>query len=604
MLRELEDRKRAAVAGEDYDAAKSLKVEIERLRLSIERPQVQSGGSQGSGSRASPIQPLIGGDLGAPVSDHRTRRGAHPAALQPQTLPSSGDEHYNGYGPVHTPIAAHLGNGMDRSDLFGAPAAPPAFAQNTPSAKGTPSGGGGMPFREQAGSPPLPANAARAKRSPSPADGDMPGGGGPSSVRQPSPQTERGFDAATHLSGVANVEDLSQPEPLTANVEKEAEPLVHLFGQYVTCCAFSKTWNLRDAALQKLALDLSKGVYAEQDPKQLLHALVTVLKRAIPDKNVQVFLSGAALLQVMCSRLLSRGSLKKQEAQASLESLMLLLVDRLGDVNARVDKTARDAHLDLARCSSVGALFTAQHLLRSPKKKTVPPRVFASRLQLLTALVAEAGLQPESREGLPLEPTMQLAMEWFNNPSSEVRESAVRLVAACYTQSGLPRIEKFLANLRPAQREVFDAEFDRMDNGDIGGPAGHMPPPQVPPRRQEHAAEPMHSQAEDEHSCQFCGRYNPAFTQETVDVHYWRECPMLRQCEFCQQVIEIATMQSHLAEECEAGEAARDAARELQLGCCPLCNVQVGRGDADWKDHLITKGCTANPRNAFREGLV
>ena len=40
-------------------------------------------------------------------------------------------------------------------------------------------------------------------------------------------------------------------------------------------------------------------------------------------------------------------------------------------------------------------------------------------------MVTEAGIQPESKEGLPLEPTVQLAMDWFNNANAEVRENAV-----------------------------------------------------------------------------------------------------------------------------------------------------------------------------------
>ena len=44
----------------------------------------------------------------------------------------------------------------------------------------------------------------------------------------------------------------------------------------------------------------------------------------------------------------------------------------------------------------------------------------------------------------------------------DVRENSVKLVAACYMHVGLRRIEGYLSNLRPAQREVFDAEFERV----------------------------------------------------------------------------------------------------------------------------------------------
>ncbi|CAK9048830.1 unnamed protein product [Durusdinium trenchii] len=144
---------------------------------------------------------------------------------------------------------------------------------------------------------------------------------------------------------------------------------------------------------------------------------------------------------------------------------MFIGLGQLGE--ARVDKAARDAHLcDLMRCPSLGAAFTAQQLLRPIKKKSVNPRVYIARLQLLASMVTEAGIQPESKEGLPLDPTVQLAMDWFGNANADVRENAVKLVAACYAHAGMRRIEKYLANIRQAQREIFDEEFDRVDAGD------------------------------------------------------------------------------------------------------------------------------------------
>jgi centrosomal protein CEP104 len=415
------------------------------------------------------------------------------------------------------------------------------------------------------------------------------------------------------LSGVPNVEDLGQPEPLTPAVEQEAEALVSCFGDYITRCIYSKTWNLRDAAIQKLTLGLRDGVYNNKDPSRLLEAFSTILKRTLADKNVQVCLSSFALLQTMSDRILSRG--RAASPQASLEPLMPLLLERLGDSNTRVDKAARDAHIDLARCPNVGAAFTAQYLLRPPKKKTMHARVYSSRLQLLTAIVQELGVQPDRRDGLPLDPTMQLAMDWFSNPTAEVRENVVKLVAACHAHVGLERIGKYLANLRQSQREVFDAEFEKTDDQSRGGPtpqrhvAGNSANAGRPqdgsgsrgtaPRTPAPAMEVGAAEDEDfdDFTCQFCGRRDDSFTSEALDVHYWRECPMLTQCEYCQQVIEISTLRSHLCDECENVDAARSAVQSMPPGHCPLCRVALpGLDDQDWIDHLLKIGCRGNPR--------
>lgn len=36
--------------------------------------------------------------------------------------------------------------------------------------------------------------------------------------------------------------------------------------------------------------------------------------------------------------------------------------------------------------------------------------------------------------------------------------------------------------------------------------------------------------------CIFCGERNESFTEEGLDLHYWKRCPMLTRCEHCKQV--------------------------------------------------------------------
>lgn len=506
-------------------------------------------------------------------------------------------------------------------------------------------GGGRSPPQQQGGL----VHSAREASSPllpAQAGGGM-GGGMPPEMAPGMSQPGHGGGcggggmAGHPLAGVPNLDETLQPEALGANFQEEAQPVIALFGDYITRCIYSKDWKLREAGVQKLTIDLSNNVHSDKDPSRLLQGYSIVLRRTVPDRNVQVVLGSATLVQTVCQQLLERNDVRRQEAQAALDPLLPLLVEKMGDANARVEKTARDAHMDFARCASVGAAFVVTHVLKPPKKK-VHARVFSSRLTLLAQMVFEFGVQPDSREGIPLDPTVTLAMEWFNNPASDVRENAVKLVAAVYARVGFPRIEKYLANLRQAQREVFDAEFEKINNGGGGTPAGTpagarggglhcggtppggrasagrggggggLPSPQVPPPRHDVGgpgamADPMKDYGADadwdEYDdlppfvCQFCQREDPSFTPEALDVHYWRECPWLTECEFCQQVIEISTLRSHLCEECESGAPARQAGGSLKPRQCPLCFVDVGAGDdQDWRYHLLTVGCARNPR--------
>ena len=39
--------------------------------------------------------------------------------------------------------------------------------------------------------------------------------------------------------------------------------------------------------------------------------------------------------------------------------------------------------------------------------------------------------------------------------------------------------------------------------------------------------------------CIFCGEKNETFTEEMLDMHYWKSCPMLKRCDYCAQVMQI-----------------------------------------------------------------
>eukprot|EP00929_Paragymnodinium_shiwhaense_P070119 TRINITY_DN35491_c0_g1_i1.p1 TRINITY_DN35491_c0_g1~~TRINITY_DN35491_c0_g1_i1.p1 ORF type:complete len:827 (+),score=189.47 TRINITY_DN35491_c0_g1_i1:131-2611(+) len=489
-----------------------------------------------------------------------------------------------------------LRESMDRPDGGTAvPAAPPPANGREPKQRSKQSRSPSPPTAARA-APPLDERGGPRSHAGPNGGASREGGGGPAESAGP---RDSGHEEHHPLAGIPNAEELGEPDDLAMAFRSEADPLVAIFGDYLTRCLYSKGWALRDAAIQKLTLGFNDGRYSGFDPVQLLEAFCTILTRMFPDKNVQVFLSGAALAQSVCQMLLSDWDLHRSDTQVALEPLLPLLVERLGEANARAETAARDAYLDLAGCTGAGV--AAQHLLRPPKKKTA--RVYTARLQLLAALVSEAGVQPESRDGLPLEPTVQLAMDWFSNPAAEVRESSVKLVGACYLHVGLNRISKYLSNLRQAQREAFDAEFERLDGGNGGLPREAAPPsqPATPSRaadRPTAARAPQAEVADDEDfTCMFCGRQDPAFAlEDALDVHYWRACPMLIECDCCGQVVEVATLREHLLEECENAHAARSRARDMAPRRCSLCHGDVGSGsDREWRHHLMRE-CPRNYR--------
>ncbi|VDP86896.1 unnamed protein product [Echinostoma caproni] len=148
-------------------------------------------------------------------------------------------------------------------------------------------------------------------------------------------------------------------------------------------------------------------------------------------------------------------------------------------------------------------------------------------------------------------------------------------------------------------------------------------------------------------TCIFCGERNELFTEEGLDLHYWKDCPMLHRCANCKQVVEIAGMVEHLLHECEAAPpghyvrcsrcseailhseidthpcfptVAVGAQLESHIRC-PLCHTDLplvcpgtatsnaiapGGPEDVWKSHLLggdqseLPQCTHNPRRPAR----
>jgi centrosomal protein CEP104 len=64
-------------------------------------------------------------------------------------------------------------------------------------------------------------------------------------------------------------------------------------------------------------------------------------------------------------------------------------------------------------------------------------------------------------------------------------------------------------------------------------------------------AAPQEETKDEEFTCQFCNQYSPTFSPETLDMHYWKDCPMLSSCPACGQVVEIPSLNDHLMSECD-----------------------------------------------------
>ncbi|XP_071840372.1 centrosomal protein of 104 kDa-like isoform X1 [Apostichopus japonicus] len=135
------------------------------------------------------------------------------------------------------------------------------------------------------------------------------------------------------------------------------------------------------------------------------------------------------------------------------------------------------------------------------------------------------------------------------------------------------------------------------------------------------------SEAGEDDQCVFCGDKNEAYRDGGMDVHYWKQCPMLKKCPKCKQVVEVSGQTEHLLTECESRTKFAKCPRcseahektELDryvtekiceplaegMARCPLCETQIPANDESWKSHLMgPNGCPLNPRKGGKKSKL
>ncbi|ROT65967.1 hypothetical protein C7M84_016059 [Penaeus vannamei] len=104
-------------------------------------------------------------------------------------------------------------------------------------------------------------------------------------------------------------------------------------------------------------------------------------------------------------------------------------------------------------------------------------------------------------------------------------------------------------------------------------------------------------------TCIFCGAYDESFSDNGLDMHYWRACPMLtrRVCGFnavqkvrpCSEAIPKKVFYDHAA-----SKSCTPCKPEPIANHCPLCHENIPPWDEGWRVHLMPGPdcCPANTR--------
>ncbi|KAM6045706.1 centrosomal protein of 104 kDa isoform 2-T3 [Theristicus caerulescens] len=491
---------------------------------------------------------------------------------------------------------------------------------------------------------------------------------------RPLPVICKQFDEAiAYLEPEMTEEDISdtpgsgitgEPEPLTEKALREASPAIEVFGEALVSGAYSKTWSYREDALlavYKKLMEMSVNT-PKDDLKNMLRAAIFLVRRAIKDIVSSVFQASLKLLKMIITQYIPKHKLGKLETSHCVEKTLPSLLSRTGDSSSRLRLVASNF-----------IQIVPVHLVQ-PLKPNSPTHLAMSQVELVECLLKDMGTE---NSGFTISSVMKFATGALEHRVYEVRDVALRIIFDMYRKhraaileylppdnasirktvlyktlfDGFTKIDGKLseADIR-AQRKAVTEQAEKQKKEEIKVLQGQLAALKEiqaevqagkekesdfqKPKNQGYwvneSPQPAAAEVRDGHSsvanyldnlCIFCGERDESFTEEGLDLHYWKRCPMLTRCEHCKQVVEIASLTEHLLADCDKkdsfgkcqrcsealpkdelpkhikSKSCNAAKPENVANHCPLCHDNFSPGEEAWKSHLMGKnGCKMNQR--------
>ncbi|XP_057274194.1 centrosomal protein of 104 kDa isoform X1 [Pezoporus wallicus] len=464
-----------------------------------------------------------------------------------------------------------------------------------------------------------------------------------------------------------------EPEALSEKALREASPTVEVFGEALVSGAFSKTWSYREDALLAVYKELMEVSVTtpKEDLKNMLRAAIFLVRRAIKDIVPSVFQASLKLLKMIITQYIPKHKLGKLETSHCVEKTLPNLLSRTGDSSSRLRLVASNFIQEMALCSEVRPLQIVPVHLVQPLKPNSATHLAMSQVELVQCLLKDMGTE---NSGFTISSVMKFATGALEHRVYEVRDMALQIIFDMYRKhrtavleylppddatirktvlyktlfDGFTKIDGKLseAEIR-AQRKEAREEAEKQKKKEMKVLQGQLAAlmemqAEVQAGKEKdsdlqklkaqgyqvmESPQPATVEIPDNRSsvanyldnlCIFCGERDESFTEEGLDLHYWKHCRMLTRCEHCKQVVEIASLTEHLLTDCDkkdnfgkcqrCGEAlpkdelpkhiksktCNFAKPEHEANHCPLCHDNFPPGEEGWKSHLM--GCKMNQR--------
>ncbi|XP_031412489.1 centrosomal protein of 104 kDa isoform X2 [Meleagris gallopavo] len=428
-------------------------------------------------------------------------------------------------------------------------------------------------------------------------------------VRYLEPEKTEGDISNTPRSGITG-----EPEPLSEKALREASPAIEVFGEALVSGAYSKSWSYREDALLAVYKKLMEMAVStpKEDLKNMLRAAIFLVRRAIKDIVSSVFQASLKLLKMLITQYVPKHKLGKLETSHCVEKTLPGLLSRTGDSSSRLRIMAAK-FIQFA----TGAL---EH--RVYEVRDVALRIIFDMYRKHKAAILE--YLPPDDASIRKTVLYKTLFDGFTKIDGKLSEAEMRAQKKAATEEAerqkkaeIKVLQGQLAALREIQAEVQAGKEKESDFQKTKDQGYKSPQPAAAEIPDDHSSVANYL----DNLCIFCGERNESFTEEGLDLHYWKRCPMLTRCEHCKQVVEIASLTEHLLTECDKkdsfGKCQRcseafpkdelldhiksktcNAAKpENVANHCPLCHDNFSPGEEAWKSHLMgTDGCAMNLR--------
>ncbi|KAL6434985.1 hypothetical protein ACFW04_005258 [Cataglyphis niger] len=413
---------------------------------------------------------------------------------------------------------------------------------------------------------------------------------------------------------------------------------------------YSKQFTDKEEGLMQLKEELKTfdPEVSKHSPNKIARAAILLLHRALRDKVFSVYSLAAQLIRIFFAEF-AADRVSSTEIARSVERLLPELLTKSGDTTPRIHNMAVHTILSMADCKCVRELHIIPVHLTRPVNSSTHQRLALSRLEMVEQLILSHGISTEKQSGLTCRTLSELGSSGLHHPAEAVRKVSERILVLVYKVN--PRLvrkqlppDDDITRRNLLYRQLFH-EFDLIDlqrkkEAESSHKATTTPtrtkstennvsnltksPSRSSPVVSTGSSTSITSPSENsidhkgDKMCIFCLSKGQVYSEEGLNIHYWRTCPMLTKCEACKQVVEISYLNLHLLNECDMRsnyvkcETCKQAVHESTFEnhrqdkkCtkpiegyerCPLCLALVNQNK--WREHLMGEHpCINNPRS-------